>query len=104
MRKIRLIDIMYWPFALFLSLFGGALLSAQNAHAFSALQSGLENLTTMHLIPLSGAVAGCATVVYVILSYFKKDEYQKYVGNILGLALFARVALGIIDVITKSFS
>lgn len=104
MAKLRLVDTTLMPLGTSLGAAGIALSAPNNAYAFSQMKSGFETITTQHLIPLSGAVAGCSLIVYIILSYFKKDEYQKYVGNILALSIFARVGLGVIDAITKSFS
>ena len=104
MFKKRLLNFTIWPMALISSLVSLELLSPQNAYAFTQLKNGFENMTKMYLIPLSGAVAGCALIVYITLSYFKKDEYQKNVGNILALAVLSRVGLGVIDAIMKSFS
>ena len=102
--KTRLMDTTLMPLAASLSAAGIVLSTPNNAYAFDQLKNGFENLTKMYLMPLSGAVAGCALTLYITLSYFKKDEYQKYVGNILALAVLARVSLSIIDGITTSFS
>lgn len=102
--RMRLIDIVYLPFLLTFGYFGAGLLSASNAEAFTKLKNGFETLTRTYLIPTSSAVAGCAFILFVTLSYFKKDEYQKLVGNVLALAVLTRVGLELIDGITQSFA
>ena len=104
MQKIKLRQFTFWPIVFTLSFFGVEFINPTNAHAFTQLKNGFENITKMYLLPLSGAVAGCALILFIILSYFKKDEYQKNVGNVLALAVLARVSLSVIDAITRSFS
>ncbi|MEK6624316.1 MAG: hypothetical protein AABY86_05075 [Bdellovibrionota bacterium] len=104
MQKTKLRQFTFWPIVFTLSFFGVELINPTNAHAFTQLKNGFENITKMYLLPLSGAVAGCALILFIILSYFKKDEYQKNVGNVLALAVLARVSLSVIDAITRSFS
>ncbi|MBI2522480.1 MAG: hypothetical protein HYV97_18815 [Bdellovibrio sp.] len=104
MLKTRIRNFTFWPIAFLLSFLGMGLFNPRNAQAFTQLKNGFENITKTYLLPLSGAVAACALVLFITLSYFKKDEYQKNVGNILALAVFARVALSVIDAITRSFS
>ena len=103
LTQTRIIDTTIMPMAASLSAAGVALATPSNAYAFDSLKNGFENLTKMYLLPLSGAVAGCALLVYITLSYFKKDEYQKYVGNIFGLAILASAGLSLIEALTKSF-
>ena len=104
MLKTKIRNLTFWPVAFLLSFLGLSLLNPKNAEAFTQLKNGFENITKVYLIPLSGAVAACALILFITLSYFKKDEYQKNVGNILALAVLARVSLSVIDAITQSFS
>ena len=101
---IRLVDTTIWPLYGALTAASAALLIPSNAYAFEQLKNGFDNLTKMYLIPLSGIVAGTALIFYIILSYFKKDEYQKNIGNIFALAILARAGLGIINALMTSFS
>lgn len=103
-NRMRLIDIVYLPFILTFTLFGAGLLEASRAEAFTKLKNGFETLTRAYLIPTSSAIAGCAFILFVTLSYFKKDEYQRLVGNVLALAVLSRVGLEVIDGITQSFA
>lgn len=92
-----------WPVTMILGAFA-AVLTPSHAYAFSKLKSGFENLTSTYLIPLSHAMAGAALIAFVLLSFFKKDEYQKQVGNILALTIVSSVGLNIIEALTRTFS
>ena len=100
----KLIDIACWYFTLTLLLFGSALFASPKVYAFAKLKQGFESITTTFLIPLSGAVAGCAFILFITLSYFKQEEHKKNVGNVLMLSILSAVGIDLINVITQSFS
>jgi len=81
-----------------------AIIGSPHAMAFNKLKNGFETITSTYLIPLSAAVAGASFILYVILSYFKQEEYQKKVGNVLALTIFSATGLEIINNIIQSFS
>lgn len=81
-----------------------AIIGSPQAMAFNKLKNGFETITSTYLIPLSAAVAGASFILYVILSYFKQEEYQKKVGNVLALTIFSATGLEIINNIIQSFS
>jgi hypothetical protein len=80
------------------------LLLPSNAYAFSKLTNGFETITRTYLIPLSGAVAGASFILFVTLSYFKQEEYQKKVANVLVLSIFTGCGLELVTNIIQSFS
>lgn len=98
--KNTLIDLSCMLFLIGLVING----MTSNAYAFNKLKNGFENMTTTYLVPLSGVVAGCAFILFIILSYFKQEEYQKKVGNVLALAILSAVGLDLIKGIINSFS
>ncbi|PIP92553.1 MAG: hypothetical protein COW00_00080 [Bdellovibrio sp. CG12_big_fil_rev_8_21_14_0_65_39_13] len=102
MKRVFL-DFVIVVWGIFTSLYV-AIISSPNALAFNKLKNGFETITTTYLIPLSAAVAGASFILYVILSYFKQEEYQKKVGNVLALTVFSATGLEIINNIIQSFS
>lgn len=102
MKRI-LIDVVLWIWGIFTSLYV-TMVSSGNAFAFNKLKNGFETITSTYLIPLSAAVAGASFILYVILSYFKQEEYQKKIGNVLALAVFSATGLEIINSLIQSFS
>ena len=100
-EAMRFIDIylFIWP-----GLAGGLLLFPAQSHAFSKLINGLETITATYLTPLATAVAGASFLLYVTLSYFKQDEYQRKVVNILILSVFTGAGLEMIKLIIQNFS
>ena len=91
----------FWKFCTFSYLF---LISSDPAIAFTKLKNGFETITSTYLIPLSAAVAGASFILFVILSYFKQEEYQKKIGNVLVLSVFSAAGLEIINAIIQTFS
>ena len=87
----------------FLFLLGIATLTPSSAHAFSKLINGLESMTSSYLIPLAGVVAGACFIIFVTLSYFRQEEYQRKVANIVFLCVIAATGLEIINTITGHF-
>lgn len=83
---------------------GVFLLSPLNAYAFSKLKNGFETITSSYLIPLAGAVAGASFILFVTLSFFKQDEYQKKAANVAILSIFAGSGLELIKNLIQSFS
>lgn len=71
---------------------------------FDKLKNGLESITSNYLIPLSGAVAGASFILYITLSFFKQDEYQRKAGNIIILSILAGSGLEIIKNLIESFN
>ena len=102
MQKI-LIDISLWIWGSITSLYI-MVLGSGNAYAFTKLKNGFETITSTYLIPLSAAVAGASFILFVILSYFKQEEYQKKVGNVLVLTVFSATGLEMINSLIQSFS
>lgn len=76
----------------------------QSAFAFSKLKNGFEIITSTYLIPLAGAVAGASFILFVTLSFFKQDEYQKKAANVAILSIFAGSGLELIRNLIQSFS
>jgi hypothetical protein len=81
-----------------------SLIGHNQAFAFNKLKSGFETITNSYLIPLSSAVAGASFITFVILSYFKQEEYQKKAGNVFALSVLSTAGLEIIGSINQSFS
>jgi len=104
MIKNKLIDISIWIATVWFSLMGSVLLPSGNAYAFNKLKNGFETITSTYLLPLSTAVAGASFILFVILSYFKQEEYQKKVGNVLALAILSVTGIEIINSLVQSFS
>jgi hypothetical protein len=86
------------------ALFISILVLPSNAYAFSKLTNGFETITRTYLIPLSGAVAGASFILFVTLSYFKQEEYQKKVANVLVLSIFTGCGLELVTNVIQSFS
>ncbi len=97
MKRIKIIDIAG-------VVLGSMALGVSNAYAFSKLKNGFETITNTYLIPLSGAVAGASFLLFIILGYFKQEEYQKKIANVLMLAVLSAVGLDLITTLTQSFS
>ncbi len=76
----------------------------QSVFAFSKLKNGFETITSTYLIPLAGAVAGASFILFVTLSFFKQDEYQKKAANVAILSIFAGSGLELIRNLIQSFS
>ena len=93
-------------FCLYYTAVRGLFLIASNeAYAFSKLKNGFETITSSYLIPVAGAVAGAAFILFSTLSLFKPDEYQRKVANVIFLSIFASsVGLEIIKKIVESFN
>jgi hypothetical protein len=77
--------------------------TTQNSYAFNKLKNGFETITNNYLIPLSGAVAGAALILFVIISYYK-PEMLKRVGEIFILSIISYGGLEIMKGISESFS
>jgi heme/copper-type cytochrome/quinol oxidase subunit 3 len=86
------------------TFFIGMMFLPTNVYAFSKLTNGLETITRTYLIPLSGAVAGASFILFVTLSYFKQEEYQKKVANVLVLSIFTGCGLELVRNIIQNFS
>jgi len=82
----------------------GMTLLPSNTHAFSKLKNGFETITSTYLIPLAGAVAGASFILFVTLSFFKQEEYQKKAANVAILSIFAGSGIEIIRSLIQSFS
>lgn len=76
----------------------------ESALAFTKLRNGFETITQSYLIPLTKAVAGCSFILFVILSFFRQEEYTKKLAMVAGLSIFGSVGLELIDIIIQSFS
>ena len=98
---MRFIDIFIWTW---IPLASGLFLAPNNSYAFSKLINGLESITSTYLMPLAGAVAGASFLLYITLSYFKQDEYQRKVANVIILAIFTGAGLEVIKKIIQHFS
>ncbi|MFG1486117.1 hypothetical protein [Halobacteriovorax sp. RZ-2] len=81
-----------------------SLIYSPHTFAFSKLKNGFETITSTYLIPLAGAVAGASFIMFVTLSFFKQDEYQKKAANVAILSIFAGSGLELIRNLIQSFS
>ena len=102
--KNNFVDIVVWFFGFGCCLLGSNLFIPSNALAFTKLKQGFETITTTYLIPLSNSVAGASFILFIILSYFKQEEYQKKVANIIMLSIISCVGINLLNVITQTFS
>jgi hypothetical protein len=75
-----------------------------NVYAFSKLKNGFETITSSYLIPLAGSVAGASFILFVTLSFFQQEQYQKKAANVAILSVFAGSGLEIIRNLIQSFS
>lgn len=98
-RKIQNVIAWLWSFIMMFVFTANS-----NAYAFSKLKSGFENITSTYLIPLAGAVAGASFILFVTLSFFKQEEYQKKVANVAILSIFVGAGLDIIKNLITNFS
>lgn len=101
MNKNKFTDLIIWLWSL-CCVFG--LFIPSNVYAFTKLKSGFENITSTYLIPLAGAVAGASFILFVTLSFFKQDEYQKKAANVAILSIFVGAGLDIIKNLITNFS
>lgn len=95
-------SICFWPLTFVLATLGSFLLPAQ-AHAFTKLIAGFETLNSSYLIPLARIMAVTSLLVFVALSYFKKDEYQKQLGNVVALSIIAATGTTLIQEVMNAF-
>lgn len=91
-----------WPLSLLLGT-TGALLMPAHAYAFTKLIAGFETLNSSYLIPLARIMAVTSLLVFVALSYFKKDEYQKHIGNVVALSIIAATGTTLIQEVMNAF-
>jgi hypothetical protein len=73
------------------------------AHAFTKLIAGFETMNSSYLIPLARIMAVTSLLVFVALSYFKKDEYQKQIGNVVALSIIAATGTTLIQEVMNAF-
>jgi hypothetical protein len=95
-------DIIPWVYGSIIST-ASMMVMSESTYAFTKLKNGFETITRNYLIPLSGAVAGAALIMFVILSYFK-PEMLKRVGEVFTLAIITYGGLEIMGGISESFS
>jgi hypothetical protein len=74
------------------------------AYAFSKLTNGFKTITSTYLIPLAHAVAGASFILFVTLSLFKQEEYQKKAATVVVLSVFIGGGLEVISKVIQSFS
>lgn len=79
-------------------------MAPSNAYAFSKLKNGFETIKSTYLIPLAHAVAGASFILFVTMSLFKKEEYQKKAATVVILSIFFGGGLEIINKVIQSFS
>ena len=96
MKKIKMLTLIYIGARL--------MVHSPNTLAFSKLKNGFESLTSTYLLPLVGAVAGAALITYIILSFFKQEEYQKKVASVFGLSVVGAAGLEVLNSIIQNFS
>ena len=96
MKKIKMITLIY--------IGARVMAHSPNIYAFSKLKNGFESLTSTYLLPLVGAVAGAALITYIILSFFKQEEYQKKVASVFGLSVVGAAGLEVLNSIIQNFS
>ncbi|HLE12831.1 MAG: hypothetical protein A2504_00350 [Bdellovibrionales bacterium RIFOXYD12_FULL_39_22] len=102
--KNTLIDVVVWFFCFGFASIGFTVLHPQNAYAFDKLKNGFEMMTNNYLLPLSQAVGGFFFILYIILSYFRQDEYLRKVSTVAMLGIFSAAGISLMDTLTKSFS
>ena len=91
--------------SLFMSVVASyALFFTDEALAFTKLKNGFETITSTYLIPLAHAVAGASFILYVTMSLFKQEEYQKKAATVIVLSIFIGGGLEIINKVIQSFS
>lgn len=101
MLSKKILDYLAWIWTIILTF----LFSYSNdVFAFSKLTSGFENITTTYLIPLASAVAGASFILFVTLSFFRQEEYQKKVANVILLSIFIGAGLELIKNVITNFS
>lgn len=76
----------------------------ESAFAFTKLKNGFETITNTYLVPLSYAAAGMSLMFYLLMAYFKQEEYQKKAAAVFGLAICTSVGLEVLKTIEQSFS
>ncbi len=86
------------------AVFTLTMLIPTNVYAFSKLKNGFETITSSYLIPLAGSVAGASFILFVTLSFFQQEQYQKKAANVAILSVFAGSGLEIIRNLIQSFS
>ena len=64
---------------------------------------GLEMVTTNYLLPISRIVAGGSLILFVTLSFFRQDEYQRKIGYIIFMAVIASCGLELLDKLMRAF-
>ena len=97
--KIKRPDFfLFWPIVV------ASILFPVHVCAFTKIQNGLETITETYLVPLAGAVAGASFVIFVIMSFFRQEEYQKKAANVAILSIFVGAGLELIKLIIRSFS
>ena len=98
---MRFIDISFYFWIGLASYF---FVIPQRAYAFSKIINGLESITTSYLVPLAGAVAGASFILFVTMSYFKQEEYQRKIVNVLILAVITGAGLEMVKKVIQHFS
>lgn len=91
-----------WPVYLLSGALGALLMPAQ-AHAFTKLISGFETLNSTYLVPLARIMAVTSLLVFVALSFFRKDEYQKQISNVVALSIVAATGTTLIQEVMNAF-
>ena len=86
-----------------LTLFSGFFVPV-DTYAFSKITSGLDTLTSTYLAPLAGAVAATSFLVFLILSLYRQDEYQRKAANVAILSVFIGAGTEFIKTIIGVFS
>jgi hypothetical protein len=76
----------------------------ESAFAFTKLKNGFETITNTYLVPLSNAAAGASLIFYLLMAYFRQEEYQKKAAAVFGLAICTAVGLEVLKTIEQSFS
>ena len=82
----------------------GTIFIPSNVYAFSKLKNGFETITSTYLMPLAHAVAGASFILFVTMSLFKQEEYQKKAATVVVLSIFIGGGLEIINKVIESFS
>lgn len=96
MKKLKMLALFY--------IGAKITMHSQNVYAFTKLKNGFESLTSTYLLPLVGAVAGAALITFIILSFFKQEEYQKKVASVFSLSIVGAAGLEILNSIIQNFS
>lgn len=71
--------------------------------SFNTLKSGFKTISTNYLMPLAAAIGGCSLLLYILMSYFESEKYQKKLINVVVLSICAAVGIEVLNQIIQAF-